>query len=244
MRTLILIVFLVGLTGCFDMHIGKKTAHDALVDGIPEKQDLSFQTKEDLSSLATANMQKAAQVYYEGTEAKSPESEFLWQASIRLAGILNINTNFDPNDPEALKGILDKGTKAIEEKNQKIAQLEDDVKDFQKKVLEAQEEYKQEKEKSGWLASWIRRLIAIMVGLFVIQIITGLPVFTGFLSFIKKGFKALVTGIQEFREDLKKKAAEGDERAKEDLARLDGILDENQENPKLKTYIKQIKNGG
>ena len=242
MKKLLVLIALVSLMGCLDLNVNKGAAHRALLDNIPQEKELSFETKEDISALATANMEKSAQVHYEGTEAKSEESEFIWQASIRIAGILGINTDFDPNDPESLKKILSKGTDALEEKNKQIDDLKTQVKDFEKKVLAANEEYQKEKKRSGGLVTWIWRLIWALVILFVIQILTGLPVFTGTLSLLKKLGKQTVAGIQKFREDLKKRAAEGDEAAREQLARLDSRLDEAQD-PKVKLYIKKLKNG-
>jgi outer membrane murein-binding lipoprotein Lpp len=237
MREVFLVAGMLLLAGCINLNIheGKVLPKD-----IPREKPLSFETQTDISAVATANLEKSAQIYYEGTQAKSPEADFVYQCALRIAGILGINTQYDAKDPEQLKEILTRGTKALEEKNRQIDDLRRQVEDYQVKVTQAKDEAVKATSRAGLLARWIRYLVIGAALLLVIQIITGLPVFTGSLSLLKKAGKQTVAGIQEIRDDLKKRAEQGDAQARDMLTRIDTTLHKHQDE-QVKGFIKKLK---
>ena len=76
--------------------------------------------------------------------------------------------------------------------------------------------------------------------LLVIQIFTGLPVFSGTLSLLKRAGQQTVEGIQEFRDEMKRRAEEGDAEAKARLLELDTILAKHQD-ASVKAHIAKLK---
>lgn len=237
LREVFFVASLALLAGCMDLnvHDGKPTAKD-----IPREKALSFETQEDISAIATANLEKSAQVYYEGTQAKSPDAEFVYQCAIRIAGILGINTQYDAKDPEQLKEILTRGTKALEEKNRQIDDLRRQVEDYQVKVTQARDEAGKATTLAGTLKKWMWYLVIGAGLLLVLQVFTGLPVFTGSLSLLKKVTRQTVAGVQEIRDDLRARAAQGDPQAKSLLEKIDLTLHKHQDE-QVKSQIKKLK---
>lgn len=218
--------------GCGDLIVGRRTATGS---GIIQEKELSFQSKESFAAGATVNLEKAAEVYYTGTDPKSETAHFIYQWAIRMVGVLGVNTQYDASDPDALKDVLGAGTKALEEKNAQIDALKRDVKAANEATAKAE-------KKARGLWGWVKLLLWIGIGLFVVQIITGIPVFTGSIRILKRLGKQTTKGIQQFREDLKEKAAQGDVAAKQTLDDLDTTLDAHQDD-KVKARIRKIKNG-
>jgi len=229
--------FLLGLSGCFDFVTARKMPE------LPQEKQISFQSTQQLAAGATVNLEKAAEIYYKGVAPLSDIAKFVYDWAIRMVGVLGINTEFDPSDPEQLKAVLDGGTKALEEKNQIIHDLKADVKKARDTALtERTSRVKAESRSAGFL-TWIKRLIVIAIILFVIQIFTGIPIFTGATKAMKRLGKQTVKGIEEYREQLKKDAAEGNAEAQHALDNLDTTLSRHQDE-KVKKHVEKMRNGG
>jgi len=207
---------------------------------LPREKLMSFESEESLSAGATVNLEKAAEIFYKGCEPESEIAKFVLKWAIRMVGILGVNTNFDPDDPEQIKQVLEGGTKALEEKNQIIHTLRQDVESARIEAEKEKTSRVKEEKRSAGLVTWIWRLIWFAILLFLIQIFTGIPVFSGLLGVLGRLRKQAVAGTQEFRETMKKKAEEGDVKAKEILALHDGIMDKHQDE-KVKAEIKKLK---
>lgn len=249
-------LILIFLMGCsfisFDR--GDRIANKINQSVIPQEKELSFESKESLAKGATLQNMKAAQIFYEGTEAKSEESEIVYKLSFDFQDLTGINRDFDPEDPESIKKILEADNIALQEKDKIIHQLKEDVK---KQILEKAEQsdmhktYKSGAEKErksllGRLSAWfwgvIGSILCIVVVLFLIEALTKIPVLTGLLGGIRTFWKiAMQTmrGIQEVRNKLKEKA-KTDEKAKELLEMMDTTLAKAQDKH-VRDSIKKLK---
>ena len=239
----LLLILLIFLTGCLDLNVDRS----AYEGKVPQEKKLSFKSTEALASGATLQNITANKVYYEGTEPKSKDAKTLVDMSYRFLGLVGVNMQFDPSDPESVKKVFAEADQAIEEKDKNLH-------DLREQLQKAQEDHTKEKKRAD---SWFSRfkggvygliglIVAVLLTLLILQAVTGIPFLTGLITGIRTFWKVshqTVKGIQEIREKLKKKKAEGDVRAEELLGEIDGVLDKHQDSG-VKAQVRKIKNGG
>ncbi len=247
----ILIFVAIALGSCSVVSI-KNDQYKKTTQKIPQERELSFKSKEALAAGATLNSLKANQVYYEGVEAKSESAKILLDLSYRFLGLVGVNMQFDPSDPESVKKVFEEADRALEEKDKIIHDLKEDVKEQQRQVAENKlKREKAEKEALTWLGrlkktvyGFVGLVIFVFLTLLIIQAITGIPVLTGLLGGIRTFWKVsrqTVKGVQEIREKLKKQA-KNDPNAQDMLEEIDKTLDKHHDQH-VKMAIKKMKNG-
>lgn len=257
MKRIVLFCLLMLLTGCFDMVVKKDTVRPDLEP--PQEKSLSFQSKEALASGATLQNVTANKVYYEGTEPKSEEAKVLLDMSYRFMGLLGVRTDFDPSDPASVKAVFEKADKAIEEKDRIIYDLQEQVKEYNRKLVTAKEandaavkEHKTFKEKVwSWIWGIIGFVLLVVVILGLLQMFTGIPFLSGIAPWVMRRLhdtsKKTVAAIQEERdywEDMAENGGSDEEktRAKGVLGHLNDTLEKHQKTaPHVKSHIRKLK---
>ena len=258
MRNLLLPIMLsLCLGGCLDLNVKKEAVRPDLDS--PEEGVMSFQSKEALASGATLQNVTANKVYYEGTEPKSEEAQLLLDMSYRFMGLLGVRTNFDPSDPESVKKVFEAADKAVEEQDLIIDYLQREVKDYNRKLLDAKtktdavsEGHKSFKCKVwGFIWSLIGFVILVAVVLGALQMFTGIPFLSGVLPWVVRRAhstsKQTVDAVQKVRDNLKQMAENGESEetkalAKGVLGQIDSTLDSAQD-AHVKDHIRKIKKG-
>ena len=255
MRYLVMVT-LVCLLGCsvISFERGDRVAKE-IENSVIQEKELSFESKEALAAGATLQNMKAGQVYYEGAQPKSEEAKIVYELSFDFMDLAGIHRDFDPEDPESIKRILESDQKALEEKDKIIHQLKEDVKAQTREKAEAADKHKKyaesaEREKKGLLArlrAWFWGVIGsvffILVVLFLIQTFTGIPVLTGLLGGIRTFWKVArqtVRGVQDIRNKLKEQAKQ-DDRAQQLLDMIDQTLDRHQDDHVKRSIVKMKK---
>ena len=232
-----------------------------------QKKEMSFKSKQALAKGGTINNNVANKVFYEGTEAKSPEAKILLDFSYDVMGVFGVNRDFDFNDPEAMKKAQDEIMAAVEEKNQIIAKLEEDVKKKQLKndqiVRDKKAELEAESGKWKWrmgsgLIGMIILFVLLLIAAGVAQAYTGVPFLKGLLGgmfglfgLFKSGLQEVhkssvqqIKAIQKVRDELTHEIGNGGtpeqkEVARKWLGKLDRHLGEQQDEDVKKYIVKQ-----
>ena len=267
----IILVIMMGLmiSGCSLFKIVKDERHFRAERDLPQRPELPFENKEQLSRATALNLDKAEQVYYEGAEPKSKPANIILKLSKKFISTLGINTDFDPNDPKSIDTVF----KGVDEANKKIreqnAQLMEDIKKanaekaqiVRDKAAELANHEAKWKLKWGNLWFWIWFLIIALIVVSILFPPVGAFIMRWFMSATNWVAHHTVSGIQEFRDNmkneintLKKKRSRinGAKRKEIDaqlaekeaaLAKLDNSLHKHQTNED-KLHIKKIKNGG
>jgi len=260
MRIWIASLLLVFLTGCFSfLTIEKGDVYRRDLEDIPQKGEMSFASKEALAAGATLQNKTAAKVYYEGTEPLSPDASILYEMSYRFLGLVGVNMDFDPSDPESVKAVFAEADKALEEKDGIIHKLENDVQDFNRRLAEEQKIRKTKEEEAVtwrsrvWALVW--GVISVAVGIValagILQTVTGIPFLKGLFGLVKTMHatsKQTIAGVQEMREKLRAQAEASDNEEYRRLAagilrEMDQTLDKHQD-AGVKMHIRRLKNGG
>ena len=249
-----LIILAVILAGCSLVNIERGGTLQKSTGKLPEDKELSFKSKEALATGATLQNVTANKVYYEGTEPKSESAKILLDLSYRFMGLVGINMDFDPSDPESVEKVFQEADKALEEKDKNIHDLKVQVDDLKTRMAEEANYHKKEVEKHRSLAGTLWRviwsIIGIIAGVFVIagliQVFTGIPLLSNLLPWVSKRIhstaKQTVEGVQEIREELKKRAKNGDNEitAEEALKLFDMTLEKHQDKG-VKAHVRKLK---
>ena len=236
----LIVILLLSLQSCSLISITQKPPLKINQSDAPREKLMSFDNQRALSAGATLNSTVAAKVYYKGTEAESKDAKTLWDMSYRFMALSGVNNDFDPTDPESLKKVFEKADGALKQKNKDLADVRQKMQDFQvererdqklmtDKVAKAQLESKKWGAKFGSLFyGIIIFIVLLLIGAFVIQLYTGIPIFTGLfnggLKTMGKLVHQTVAGVENFRN--KNKTILSDEKATEEQkSRAKEILD-------------------
>jgi len=226
-KWLLTVLLAVTISGCSLVEVQQRHYKPKIKD-IPQEKELSFKSKQHLAAGASLQNVTAAKVYYKGTEAESKEAKILYDMSYRFLGLVGVNMDFDPSDPESISKVFSEADNAIKEKDKNIHDLQEQVKKMnndlatlnattQDKIAEAKSESGKWRWRFG-TAVWgfFGIIILIAGGLLAAQIFTGIPFFTGALGMIRtifKGVKQTVHGLEEFKhkvqKDIEQAKAEG-----------------------------------
>lgn len=187
----------------------------------PREELLPFKDKQALGTAATANNNAAAKVYYEGTEPKSTDAKFLYDMSYRFMDFLGVDTSFDLTDPESVNKVFENADTALKAKDEINAKLEKELQDFQIR-LEGEKKTSRDKAaeyeaNSGKMTTrlgsmfwgWIWTIVIVFIAAIVLQIWTGIPMFTWMfkggisaLGMLKNGFKQTAAAVGDTLKEL------------------------------------------
>ena len=124
---LVLTIIMLSASGCSLLEIKQDKRAFRTERNLPQRPELPFENKEQLSRATALNLDNAEKVYFEGCEPKAEPAEILLKLSKKFISTLGINTDFDPNDPKSVEDVF----KGVNEANKKIreqnAQLREDV---------------------------------------------------------------------------------------------------------------------
>lgn len=180
---------------------------------LPTNKEIPFESKEALSRATVLNMEKAAKIYYTGTEPLSYDADVVMKLAYRFASTLGMNTDFDPNDPEAINKVLTGATDAaakLREENHRLKEdvnraLEEKMKIERDKVAEVKAA---EAEGARWKLSAKNLWFWLWVTVFgLIALTFFFPTVGGYIwkklaSGVFSGLKNVGQGVQAGRERL------------------------------------------
>ena len=219
--------------GCSFVEVVQHHYKSGLPEKLPQNKQLSFASKESLAAGATLQNMVAAKLYYQGAKPLSHDAEVLYEMSYRFLGLVGVNRDFDPNDPESIEEVFRDADNALKEKDKNLHELKVQVDNM---VMELATKTKIIKDKEAEMeakdGTWSARLgtwkyiasglfifiLLIPIILLAIQLFTGIPVFTGFMQlavpFVKNvvaiGFNAAkqtAKSIDEWKDKWKKEIA-------------------------------------
>jgi hypothetical protein len=226
------------LNGCAFVSVTQEHYKRGLPDKLPQQKELSFTSKEALAAGASLQNVVAAKVYYKGVAPESADAKVLYDMSYRFMGLAGINMDFDPSDPESVKKVFAEADNAIKEKDKNIDDLKRQVDVFMQEIatktkIVKDKEAEMEANDGKWKVSffWLKfalwtlliLIILVPIGLFLVQIFTGIPIFTlfmkTFIPFATGGVKTVFNGLKqtgvaieetkkEIKEEIEKKKAE------------------------------------
>ena len=258
-RVWLVLLFMSVLSGCSLFSV-ERSYYRADYKDKPQKQELSFKSKQDMAAAATLLNKLAAEIHFKGIEAESEKSKVVYDLTYAFVDLAGVVMDVDPENLEDVTEILQNATTALKEKDEIIHKLEVDVKRFQDDSVQIKKDKEAELEalngkwqfKMGSLWWWIKAIIIFailgVVALGVIQVWTGIPILSAVFGGAKTLFKAAkqtMKGVQAVREELKKISTNGgsqDERQKahDMLAFIDSALSEYQDED-VKSWIKTKK---
>jgi hypothetical protein len=200
----------------------------------PKKEMRSYESTEAMMAGTTLLTTLSEKAFYEGLQPKSKEADTIRDLAWRGMAVTGVLYNAGALDsPEALTKYLteveSKYDIALKEERQRAYNLEKAVEDYQQKLLTS-DKMKKDKEaemeamNGKWsvtfanLKFWIWFIVCVLalipIGLFIAQVFTGIPLFTGFMkTFIPwasggiktifNGFKQTAEAIEETKKELK-----------------------------------------
>ena len=187
------------LSGCFSLVKVDKQGYAINRPAIIKDLE-SLESQRHLADSATTNLKLTEKIFYEGTEAKSPDAKALRTIGYSLAGYLGLSA--DDIDIENLAKTMEKikaGNKqALEELQERNKKLEMDVDSARSAKLEIEKVKKGlELQNTKWRTTFSHGMkgffimcIIIIILAIAIQMYTGVPV----LSMIFGGVKFLFKG--------------------------------------------------
>jgi len=250
------------VAGCSLVEVQQQHYKPKIKD-IPQEKELSFKSKQHLAAGASLQNVTAAKVYYKGTEPESKEAKILYDMSYRFLGLVGVNMDFDPSDPESVSKVFSEADNAIKEKDKNIHDLQEKVKKMNNdlatlnattrdKIAEAKAESGKWRWRFG-AGLWGIVIAALLIagGLLAAQIFTGIPFFTGALGMVRtifKGVKQTAHGLEEFKDTIKQDIAKAkaenrgyEAKAMEDaLERFKSTLSKHQD-AHVKEYLERIR---
>lgn len=270
MRKAIILLILLNIYGCSFIEVTREnTAFRAMKD-IPQRPELPFKNKEQLSRAAALNLDKAEQIYYKGSKPESEPAKVLLQLAKKFISTLGINTDFDPTDPESIKKVLfgtDEANEELRKQNavllERIKEINNEktkiIKDKAKEIQMKAKENSTLKTKLGSLWGWIMFIfwviIIILVALAIFMPTLGIPIITkiwkmgiGLLASAGKNTMKAINEIRNsWKQEIQKAKINGDETKRnmfeEKLKELDRVL-KSKQTPEEKAFIKKLKEEG
>lgn len=236
---LVLVVVMLSASGCSLLEIRQDKRAFRTERNLPQRPELPFENKEQLSRATALNLDNAEKVYFEGCEPKSEPADILLKLSKKFISTLGINTDFDPNDPESVESVF----KGVNEANRKIreqnAQLREKVKEAnaEKAKIIRDKAAEMAAMESGWKAKlgslwwWIWVLVIALIALCIFFPAVGIPVAKFIMSKVYGvavwAGKRTFNGLQEFKDtvedeikEFKKKETENGGLSDEDKTKL------------------------
>ena len=222
-------------------------------------KEIPFEDKEALARATVLNMEKAAKIYYTGTEPLSYDADVVMKLAYRFASTLGMNTDFDPNDPAAINKVLSGATEAASKLREENDRLKRDVNRALEEKMQVERdkvaEIKMAEQEGGrWKLSyrnlmfWFWVLVGGLIALTVFFPTIGTFLWKKLASGAVKGFHNVTQGVQAGRDRLKEIIAETkDDKEKATLEKAFAIqehyLHQNQ-TPETRNLIKKLKDKG
>lgn len=273
-RRLALIPLLAALlltTGCslFTIKQDKRSFREQR--NLPQRPELPFENKEQLARASALNVDKAAKVYYKGTEAESDDAEIIWKLSLKFASTLGLNTDFDPTNPESIQKVFDGANEALRKEREQNAKLREDVakaneekaKIIRDKAAEIANHEAEWKLRLGNLWWWVVFLAIALGALCFFFPAIGYPLVRMIFGGIKTAAHETFSALQSARARAKREIAEmeakkvGNNMKSEEIAELNARLDEKKralavldnelhkaQSKKSKDFIQKLKSKG
>ena len=259
-KLLIISIFSLFATGCSFVEITREDHAFRAEKNVPQRPELPFKNKEQLSRATALNLDKAEKVYYEGAEPKEKSAEIILKLAKKFISTLGINTDFDPSDPKSVEKVfsgIDEANAKIREQNavlmEQIKQVNNEkakiIRDKAKELEMKSKENSTLKTKLGSLWAWIMLIFwIIIIGVVVLIIFVpslGIPlarrIWGATIGLTISAGKNTMKAVQEMRTELKEKVEkEHDENAKRHLDLLHSKLEKLQ-TPEEVAHIKKLK---
>jgi hypothetical protein len=226
---------------------------------MPKKEKLAFSDSQQLKATATAAYQKSEQVYYEGAEPKSSVAKFIRDATFRITAWLGpVITKNNLETPEDLQKFIEQTNNSLEDAQRKNYIYEKKMAEFKHRLAVKDKITRDKVAEVDGVWQWrifsgiggfiILIIVVVLIGGFI-QMYTGIPVLKimfGFVGGFIKTAKQTIMGLQEGRDELKKRMADDtlEEKEREAYKQALSILDERlhkHQDDQVKRFVKTHK---